>query len=439
MRVSSYSDYLQHVCALIGVDQNDLQTTELTFLNTFFNKALRDIWERNSWTDLCPYGEVRFPVNLIPYPNDLTQTNWAITNATATSSSTNNPLDNRVTASRVMETTSTGNHGFSQTFQAIPNASYQAQGYFRGIGGDGYIQVSLTDGVTTYSATYSGVSGAIVTSTGSGVTTGIQLQGNGFYYWSISGSSVTGAASGQLTVLMSPNGSSFSYAGNVNNGIYAWGNTVSTPNSYIPAAFYIPWEQAGESSFDVVYEAWTSDPGSFLPPFRADYNLTTQGLELIGPTTVGPVYMYYRYRRPSFGGGTWSSALAYTSSITIQFTSASALTCGQINYWTATTNTTAGQSPDTTPSVWSKLNIPYVFFTYIVYSAYADWLLTEGQAAKAQAMLGQAQMYLDNENDRLERQQGDIQPWKVYTHLTSQNRGLGYVGQNFNAGTATIN
>lgn len=435
MRVSNYSDYLQNVTALIGIDQADLGSTEQVFLNTFFNKALRDIWERNSWTDLCPYGEVRFPVNLVPYPNDLTQSNWTIISGTAASSSIANPLDNRVTASLLTESATTAQHGFSQTFTAIPGVSYQASGYFRPRG-DGYIQATLTDGVSSWTAMYSGVSGAVVTSAGSGITTGIQMQANGFYYWSISAQSVTGALNGRLTINLSPDGVTTTYTGNGTNGAYFWGNTACTPNSTIPAAYYIPWEQAGESAFDVVYEAWTTDPGSFLAPYRADYNLTPNGVELIGPTNTGPVYMYYRYRRPLFTGATFASGTAYSSSTTVYYTST---VSGNSNYYTSTSGTSAGQSPDTNPTLWNLLSIPYVFFEYIVYSAYADWLLTEGQTAKAQAMMQTASMYLDNESDRLERQQGDIQPWKVYTHLTSQNRGLGYVGQNFNAGTATIN
>ena len=132
------------------------------------------------------------------------------------------------------------------------------------------------------------------------------------------------------------------------------------------------------------------DPGSFLPAYRIDYTLNTNGIQLIGPTSIGPVYTWYRQRRPVY-------------------------------------STDPAQT------------FPYIFFEYCIYSAYADWLEVEGQSMKAAAMRQHAQTYMDDEHDRQERQNGDIMPWRVYTHLTSQNRGLGYVGQNFNAGTATIN
>ena len=45
---------------------------------------------------------------------------------------------------------------------------------------------------------------------------------------------------------------------------------------------------------------------------------------------------------------------------------------------------------------------------------------------KAQAIRGYATSFIDDENDRQERQMGEIMPWKVYTHLTSQNRALGF-------------
>jgi len=440
MRTQHYSDFLANVSALIGVELGDLETTELTFLNTYFNKAIRKIWEANNWTDLCPYGEVRFPVNLVSFPNDLTQTgsgNWSLTNVTTTATALANPLDNRVTASQVLETSATGQHGFTQSFSVIPNTNYMASGYAR-FGGRSNIQVTLNDGVTSYSSFYNLGTGVAGTASGSGASSGIQMQANGFYYWSLQAKSASTAMSaGTLTINLSPDGSSTSYSGSVTSGIYSWGVTLGTPNSLIPAAYYVPWEQPGEKEIDVVFSVWTSDPGSFLPPYLADYSTTPNGIELIGPTSTGPVYLYYRTRRPLYIGSNYSSSTSYSASSTFYYTST---TTGYSDYYTVgPAGSTAGQTPDANPGLFSVIAIPYVFFEYAVYNAYADWLEVEGQTAKANSMRGTADTFLTDETDRLERQQGQIMPWRVYTHLTSQNRGLGYVGQNFNAGTATIN
>lgn len=435
MRTSNYSDYLNSVSALIGILQTDLQSTELTFLNSYFNKAIRQIWEGNNWTDLCPYGEVRFPVNLVAYPNDLTQSTWTVTNGVATANVINNPLDNRVTASQLLETTATGAHSFSQTFTALPNTSYQASGYIRPNGRTN-IQVVLNDGITTYSSFYNFLAGTVTSTLGTNTSAGLQMQANGFWYWNLQATSASSAyTTGSVTVNLSPDGVTTSYAGSATSGVYSWGTTLCTPNSTIPAAYYIPWEQNGESAIDVMFEAWTTDPGSFLPPYRADYSVTPNGIELIGPTSTGPVYLYYRLRRPNFSGATFASSTSYTANQTFYYTANN----GNANYYTVLSATTPGQTPDTNPTLFSLITIPYVFFEYAVYNSFADWLEVEGQSAKAQAMREHAKEYLMDEVDRQERQQGNIMPWKVYTHLTSQNRGLGYVGQNFNAGTATIN
>lgn len=446
MRTSNYSDYLQHVTALIGIDQGDLQTTETVFLNTFFNKALRDIWERGNWTDLTPKGEVRFPTNLITYPNDLTQSAYwsSLVNVAAAAQAMNNPLDNRLTASSLFETSATGFHHINQSVSLLPNVPYTVSGYARPAPRTNLF-ISVADSVCTYSAFYNfaqptpTVGTVAVTGGGTLPVANITQLGNGYCMWSLTLTTIASATPGigTLFIYLSPDGSTLNYAGTAGSGMYLWGNTVSQTQNIVPASYVIPWEQTGESSFDVVYEVWTSDPGAPQVPHRTNFMLTPNGVELIGPTSVGYYYLSYRYRRETFTGSTYSALSAYASGTKVYYTSAAT---GNSNYYKSTAATTPGQNPDTNPTLWSVLAIPYVFFEYIVYSSYADWLLTEGQAAKAQAMQQTAQMYLDNEFDRLERQQGDIQPWKVYTHLTSQNRGMGYVGQNLiPAGSANIN
>lgn len=436
MRTVAYSDYLNDVTALMGLTTSDLSSIETTQLNSFFNKAVRRIWETNNWPDLCPYGEVRFPTNLITYPNDLTQTSYSITNGTVTAAAINNPLDNRVTASKLMETTATGLHGFSQTITCLPGQNYYASGYVRP-NGENYIQVVANDGVTSYSSFFSLLTpGSSGTTSGLNVTNGIQQQANGFYYWNIAFTASSSASTGSVAVYLSPDGVTTSYAGSTSKGAYFWGNTMSAPTTNPPAQYVVPWEQIGENAIDVLFDAWNTNPGAFLPPYRVMYQATTSGLQIIGPSNVGPIYTWYRQRRPNFTGSTWNSSSTYTLGNQVYFTSSST---SSSNYYSVLTSTSAGQSPDTNPSSFSVLNIPYIFHEYIRHSAYADWLEIEGQFLKAQAMRAYAQSFIDDETDRMERQQGQIMPWKVYTHVTSQNRGLGYLGQNFNVGTATIN
>lgn len=220
-RVSNYSGFLSHISALIGVDQADLQTTELTFLNMFFNRAIRKIWESQSWMDVCPYGEVRFPTNQITYPNDYTQTaNWTNTNLTIASQALANPLDARVTACSLLETSATGAHGISQNVTFLPNQPYSISGYVRPNGRQ-YIYISVSDGVSSFNSFYSLAqpSPAVGTTSGTGTfTANIQQSASGFLKWSMNLTSSNTANSGSIGVYISPDGVASSYAGNTSLG-----------------------------------------------------------------------------------------------------------------------------------------------------------------------------------------------------------------------------
>lgn len=446
-RTTSYGNFLSHVSALIGVDQADFQSTELTFLNTFFNRAFRKIWEMQLWTDLCPYGEVRFPLNLVTDPN-LTQGSGTYATANGTTIaplSFPNPLDNRTTAALVLETTPTAVHnvqyGFSgfQPSAFIPSQPYAVKGYAQP-NGRNYLFVTVNDGGATYTCFFNLVPGAAIVGTigGSGTPPqcAVQLSGNGYYVWSMAFTASTTAGVGSIQVGFSPDGATTSYAGNSAVGMYLWGTTCFLSQNILPASYYIPWTQLGETAIDSVFEVWATDPAGAFIPQRVSYRLNPNGIEIIGPSSLGGLYLYYRPQRPVFFGSVFNAALTYAAGNTMYYTS----TAGVLNYYTCLIATSAGQTPDTTPASWAVIPIPYVLFEYCVYNAYADWLGTEGQTAKSAAMFAYAQSCVDDENDRQERQNGVIQPWKVATHLTSQSRGMGYQGQNFSpSGTFYVN
>lgn len=440
-RTNSYGFYLSNICALIGVDQGDLQTTELTFLNVFFNRAFRKIWEMQIWTDLCPRGEARFPTGLLADPNFITGTsNAQFTNVTVGTVANPNPLDNRSTASSFLETSATGQHSVNPflanlaTATGIPGAAYAFTGYARP-NGRNWLSVVLQDGAgnsLTVFFNFVNPSPVVGTTTASGftnLTTAIQQVGNGFFKWSIgfqSASNTTGFGSPSLQ--FSTDGSTTSYAGNTSLGMFLWGITFYLTQNLVPESYYIPFSQLGESAIDSVFEVWGSDPNNALIPSRVTYTLNPYGIQPVGYCPPGALWVYYRPQRPAFSGSQWSASATYTAGEGMYYTT----TAGTLNYYTAIVATTAGQSPDTTPASWQVLFIPDLLFQYIVHNAYADWLQTEGQTAKASMMYEYAQTCVDDENDRQERQNGNIQPWRVSTHITSQNRGIGYNSLTYN-------
>lgn len=424
MRTAHYSDYLNSVAALIGIEVADLETPELTILNAHFNRAIRKVWEMNNWIDVSPYAEARFPTNLIDFFNDYTQAVWTQTAVTVTANSIQNPLDIRVNAQKVLETTATSAHGVSQAVAFIPNFTYQFSFYTRSAGRN-WAYVSVNDGGATATGFFNISAGQIGTATGNATQLAIQLLPNGWYVCNISFTSSATAGTGSLSVQTSTDGATTSFAGSATAGIYLFG-VVGSQSSYpAPGNFYIPYAQDGETAIDVLFDCWNTNPTGFLPGYRSGYQLTQYGIQLISVTCAQPVYLYYRQQRPIFTGNAWSSSSTYAASNTVYYTT----NAGPADYYTCVTTTTSGQSPDTTPASWAVIAIPYVFFPYCVYNSYGDWLQVEGQTAKAVAMYGYAQSCIDDEADKQERQQGFVQPIKIYTHVTSQNRGLGLVGQ----------
>ena len=270
MRTSTYAEYLTHISALIGVDQADFQTTETTFLNSFFNKAIRKIWESSNWTDVCPKGEVRFAKNSITYPNDLSQSVWTKRGSTATAAQVANPLDGRVTASSLVETSGGTFHYVLQSFDAVVGNTYVFSGYFRA-NGRNYVMMDLTDSGVNYCEVYFDLVNGIATP---GLKSGfsiydskIQQLANGFYFVSLSVKWISGSLStGAANICISADGLTYSYSGTAGLGLYSWGLTVSCPSSNLPALNYISWEQDVENAIDVLFEVWSKIRGLSCQP-----------------------------------------------------------------------------------------------------------------------------------------------------------------------------
>jgi hypothetical protein len=131
----------------------------------------------------------------------------------------------------------------------------------------------------------------------------------------------------------------------------------------------IDFAQPGETEIADVFAVWNTSPYLNALPARVGYTLTRDGVQLIGPTSADPVWIYYRERCPT-----------YTASDTF----------------------------------------PYIFFEYVLHAAYADWLRSDGQNDKAAQADAQAEEYLQLEHDKLERQQVMLPAVRINTHLTSR-------------------
>jgi hypothetical protein len=435
--LSNYSTFLSKVCALIGIPQSGLTTDEGTFLKTFFSNQMNNIWSDSNWMSICPYGEARFAGNLIYYPNDLSKTSyWTATNLTITANSLSNPADGRVTASKCLETSTTGSHGYSQSYLFIPSVNYQYSVYIRP-NGRNYVQLVVNDGVNSYTSFFNCNNGSVGTySTNLPQSPTIAQQNNGFWQCTVYLTSASTAATGYVQVLLSTDGSTTSYAGDTTKGVWSWGNLFQQTSYAYPTQFHIPLDQLGESEIDVVYQVWATNPNSQLATRPQGYALNPDNIQIIGPagywgygvnysafpngytTYQNPFYLYYRKGIPDYSGDAYDASLAYGVDDQMLFTNSSNVS----NFYKCTVAATAGQSPVTTPGSWELIEIPDQFLYFAVYGAYADWLRMDGQLEKAAAMDQMAQSYQDQEADRAERQEGWVMPIKFQSHVTSQAR-----------------
>ncbi len=434
MQSKNYSDFLTRTAGQIGLPVSGMTADELNFLNSYFNTNMKDAWDRSAWTDLCPTGEARFAGNQFSYTNDTGKSAyWTATNLTISSNNIANPLDYRVTAARELETAVNGQHGVSQPVNFVPGAVYQMSRYVRPIGGR-YLYMVANDTVNTYYAFFNLITGVVVSSSNVTSTT-ISQQANGFWLCQFSFTADSLAGIGTAGYQMSSDGSTLSYTGDITKGFYTWGNLLQQTTFASPPTFVIPFDQLGETVIGSVYDVFATNPVNASFPVNATYSLVQAGIQLIGAQgtntpyygygftnfpvpIINPVFVYYRPEANKYYGSTYSAVATYAVGEIVQYTNSANV----INYYTCVVATTAGQNPTTTPASWSLNVIPEVLFLYACAKSYADWLRMDGQADKAQLQDGIAEEMLNSEFDSQEREQNNLPPMRVSTHVSSQVR-----------------
>jgi len=365
----NYSDYLSRVSGLMGMTSDDLQTGELTILNGFFNRATKDAWEKTNWIDLCPYGEARFVGNVLTYPNNFSNSVYTNTALTITSKNANNPCDGRLTSDKLMETSATSAHSLDQSYVFLPATQYTFNFWGRYFGRQ-YIKLTAYDGSSTFSSFFdliSGLTGTVAASTTATITQG----DNGYYLCSIQFTTSTTATSGTVTMNLSSDGSTTSYAGDTAKGIFGWGFVLLKNTNTGQQDQLLPWNQEDEHEIEAVFNAWEQNVTKLQLPRRARYSFMPDGIQFYSssgtqwqlwtPSLQGtnsippnPVFVYYRRRVPRYTGADYDAAATYAVDEQVYFTNSD----DESNYYKCIVATTAGQSPETNPSSWSVREIP---------------------------------------------------------------------------------
>jgi len=167
---------------------------------------------------------------------------------------------------------------------------------------------------------------------------------------------------------------------------------------------YVAFEQPGLTAIGELFRAFDKDPRVTTQLRKFPFMVSQDGFQFSGPAT-NLVWLYYRTRRPVLTGDAWDSTVAYAIGAQVYF---AAVSGGSGNFYTAATATNAGDSPVSAAAKWSVIQIPYIFRGYLIEGGYADWLTSDGQSDKAQALEPMATSYLEMEADKVQRQEQQV-------------------------------
>lgn len=177
-------------------------------------------------------------------------------------------------------------------------------------------------------------------------------------------------------------------------------------------AFFTPVEEADE-----ILAVYSRNPQETTKAVQLAYQVYDSGSERKIVINNQLVDGYYLYRKdcPSFEGDLYSPTVVYFQGAQVYFDSGSGTGsftpvlgkphAGNFYICTAV-STTAGQNPNTHPASWTKIEIPYIFGSWMSWSSAANWFVSEGQIQEAATVEAKAMQVLEQEYDKFLRQQG---------------------------------
>jgi hypothetical protein len=179
-------------------------------------------------------------------------------------------------------------------------------------------------------------------------------------------------------------------------------------------AYFNPANEADE-----ILGVYSRNPQETTKAIQVAYQIYDSGSErrvIIGNQMAEGWYMY-RLDCPSLDGELYSPTVVYFQGAQVYFDSGSGTGSytpvlgkphsGNFYICTATT-TTAGQNPNSHPSLWTKIEIPYIFGSFMSWASAANWFVSEGQIQEASVVESKAKEVLDFEYDKFLRQQGQV-------------------------------
>ncbi len=179
-------------------------------------------------------------------------------------------------------------------------------------------------------------------------------------------------------------------------------------------AYFTPVEEADE-----ILGVYSRNPQETTRAVQLSYQIYDTGSQRKVVISAQQADGYYLYRKdcPSFEGDLYSPTVVYYQGAQVYFDSGSGTgsytpVLGKPhsgNFYVCTAvSTTAGQNPNTHPSLWTKIEIPYVFGSFMSWGSAANWFVSEGQIQEAAVVEGKANQILEQEYDKFLRQQSQF-------------------------------
>lgn len=178
--------------------------------------------------------------------------------------------------------------------------------------------------------------------------------------------------------------------------------------------YFVPSADASE-----ILGVWNMNPQDTSRAKQIDYQIYNEGSEIriILPSIIVNGSYLYRQNCPVLTGDPYDSSIPYYAGVQIYFDSGSGTGSttpvqGKPHsgnfYICVTPSTSAGQNPTTHPAYWEKVNIPYIFGSFMAWGAAANWYVSETMIQEAAIIEGKATQILEQEYDKFLRQQGQF-------------------------------
>lgn len=346
MRTCDYQDVLRGSAALAGMTLDYLGASEFALLRTFHDRRLQIAWEIHRWPELCPVEQRQF------------RASYDETGSTvyAAGAQVLDPVTQMYFQSLVAGNTQ------PPTVNGVENSAYWA--------------------VCATSYTANAFDPTAIYQIGNQVQNLLDLN---FYQRTV----FTGGAEPVWTPAN-------------------WGLLTPFERN---VAFNQPW---AANVIGEILGAWDKNPRITTKLVKLPFVLDQDGAQFVqlrntfnygwnpASTNFSYVWLLYRLQRPLLTGNAFSPTQVYTSGQQMYYVNLA----GSGNFWTANTTTTAGDTPDSAPSEWTVVQIPYIFRQYLIEAGYADWLTANEK--DSQAAEGRALSALELEADKLQRQQQQV-------------------------------